>query len=193
MPGAAASLFASWHLDTPLAMTEPTLWTIGHSTRSIDELTAILHAHRIEAVADVRRFPASRRLPQFHTDALEQALGSSDIGYTWIGALGGRRRAAPDSPNDGWRHPAFRGYADYIATEEFAAGLFELLLVARGLDTAIMCAEILWWRCHRRLIADVMSVLGWRVVHIYDASKAEEHQLAPPAYRVDGQLSYVRG
>jgi len=172
-------------------MTQTTLWTVGHSTRSVDELTAILRAYRIEAVADVRRFPASRRLPQFHADALAQSLGSSDIGYTWIGALGGRRRATPDSPNDGWRHPAFRGYADYIATEEFATGLFELLLVARGLNTAIMCAEILWWRCHRRLIADVMTVLGWRVVHIHDAAKSEDHRLAPPAHLVGGQLSYV--
>ena len=88
-------------------------------------------------------------------------------------------------------HPAFRGYADYIATEEFATGLFELLLVARGLNTAIMCAEILWWRCHRRLIADVMTVLGWRVVHIHDAAKAEEHRLAPPTHLVGGQLSYA--
>ena len=172
-------------------MIEPTLWTIGHSTRSLDELTAVFHAHRIEAVADVRRFPASRRLPQFNADVLEQSLVARDIGYTWIGALGGRRRAAPDSPNDGWRHPAFRGYADYISTEEFATGLFELLLVARGVNTAIMCAEILWWRCHRRVIADVVTVLGWRVVHIHDAAKTEEHQLALPAHRVGGQLSYA--
>src|SRR5690242_16776215 len=148
---------------TPLIPPDtPTLWTIGHSTRTLDELTAALRAYQIEAVVDVRRFPASRRLPQFHAEALEQGLAAANIAYAWIPALGGRRRVMPDSPNDGWRHPAFRGYADYIATEEFAEGLFELLLMARGLNTAIMCAEVLWWRCHRRLIADVMTVLGWR-------------------------------
>jgi uncharacterized protein (DUF488 family) len=172
-------------------MTVSTLWTVGHSTRSIDQLTAVLRAHQIEAVLDVRRFPASRRLPQFHTDALEESLTASNIGYAWIGALGGRRRVAPDSPNDGWRHPAFRGYADHIATEEFAEGLFELLLIAGGLNTAVMCAEVLWWRCHRRLIADVMTTLGWRVMHIYDAAKTEEHHIAAPARIVRGRLSYT--
>ena len=172
-------------------MSKPTLWTIGHSTRTLDELTGALHAHQIEAVADVRRFPASRRLPQFHGEALAQSLATDGIAYAWIPALGGRRRTAPDSPNDGWRHPAFRGYADYIATEEFADGLFELLLIARGLNTAIMCAEVLWWRCHRRLIADVMTTLGWRVMHIRDATKVEEHRLALPARVVDGQLTYA--
>src|SRR5262245_40788452 len=120
-------------------MSKPTLWTVGHSTRSAAELMAVLQAYDIEAVVDVRRFPASRRLPQFHAEALEQSLAVSNIGYAWIGALGGRRRVAPDSPNGGRRHPAFRGYADYVATEDFADGLFELLMVAEGVHTAIMC------------------------------------------------------
>src|SRR5690606_11927164 len=125
-----------------------------------------LDAHRIEAVADVRRFPGSRRLPQFQQDALAGALEAHGIGYLWIPSLGGRRRPTPDSPNTGWRHPAFRGYADHLATAEFADGLFELLMLAGGLRTAVMCAEVLWWRCHRRLISDVLTSLGVDVLHI---------------------------
>lgn len=166
------------------------IWTIGHSTRSADELLAVLAAFEIELVADVRRFPGSRRLPQFGSAALEQSLEAHGIAYRWLPSLGGRRRPDPDSPNVAWRHAAFRAYADHVASEEFAEGLFELLMVAGGLRTAVMCAEVLWWRCHRRLIADVLTSLGIVVVHIQDATKAEEHRLAAPARMVDGQLSY---
>lgn len=166
------------------------IWTIGHSTRSADEFLALLDAYRIELVADVRRFPGSRRLPQFDAAALDQSLGTHGIAYHWLPALGGRRRPAPDSPNVAWHHAAFRAYADHTASEEFAAGLLELLMLAGGLRTAIMCAEVLWWRCHRRLIADVLTALGMRVVHILDATKAEEHRLAGPARLVRGRLSY---
>ncbi len=169
----------------------PTVWTIGHSTRPVDDLLAVLTAHEIELVADVRRFPGSRRLPWFNAEPLDAALATQGIARLWIPALGGRRRPLADSPNLGWRHPAFRGYADHLATEEFAAGLFELTMAARGLRTAIMCSEVLWWRCHRRLIADVLVSLGIPVMHIRDASAAEAHRLAPPARIVDGRLSYV--
>jgi uncharacterized protein (DUF488 family) len=108
----------------------------------------------------------------------------------WIPALGGRRRPQPESINVGWRHTAFRGYADHVASEEFAEGLFELLMIAHGLRTAIMCAEVLWWRCHRRIIADVLVSLGIDVVHIADATHAAPHQLAAPARLVGGRLSY---
>jgi uncharacterized protein (DUF488 family) len=172
-------------------LTSSTIWTIGHSTRSIDELLAVLSAHHIEAIVDVRRFPGSRRLPQFAAETLEASLAASGIDYRWIAALGGRRRPDPSSPNDGWRHPAFRAYADHIATEEFAAGLFELLMIAGGLGTAIMCAEILWWRCHRRIIADVLTSLGHEVRHIRDAGEAELHRLGPPARLVGGVLMYA--
>ena len=168
-----------------------TVWTIGHSTRTADELVAVLEAHEIEVVADVRRFPGSRRLPQFGASALETALGAAGVSYHWIGALGGRRRADPASPNDAWQNDAFRGYADHIETEEFADGLFELLVAASGLRTAVMCAELLWWRCHRRLIADVLTSLGYDVRHIRDAGPAELHALAPPARLVDGVLTYA--
>ena len=167
-----------------------TVWTVGHSTREPDRFLSILTADDIELVADVRRFPGSRRLPHFASGALADRLGESGIAYQWIPALGGRRRPDQASVNLGWRHPAFRGYADYIATEEFAAGLFELLLLAHGLRTAVMCAEVLWWRCHRRIIADVLTSIGVSVVHIRDENTAETHRLAPPSRLVRGRLTY---
>lgn len=174
-----------------MAHPDDTIWTIGHSTRGIDEFIAALAAYDIELVADVRRFPGSRRLPQFASATLEPALAEHGVAYHWFPALGGRRRPSPDSPNLGWRHPAFRAYADHVASEEFAEGLFELLMVARGLRTAVMCAEVLWWRCHRRIIADVLTSLGMEVVHIRDAEHAEVHQLEPPARLVRGRLTYI--
>ena len=168
-----------------------TIWTIGHSTRSADDFLAVLAAHDIETLVDVRRFPGSRRLPQFGSDALAASLASHDIAYQWLPELGGRRRPDPASPNDGWRNDAFRAYADHIASEEFARGLSALLTLAAGARTAIMCAELLWWRCHRRLIADVLTSLGHEVRHIRDAGEAERHELAPPARIVDGVLTYA--
>lgn len=168
-----------------------TVWTVGHSTRPIDDFLALLAGYDIELVADVRRFPGSRRLPQFTSPALEERLGASGIAYHWLPALGGRRRPDPASVNLGWRHPAFRAYADHIATEEFAEGLFELLMLAQGLRTVVMCAEVLWWRCHRRLIADVLTSLEISVVHIRDIESAETHHLALPARLVGGRLTYT--
>lgn len=168
-----------------------TVWTLGHSTREMDEFLSIVKAHEIELIADVRRFPASRRLPQFESSALESALAAQGIAYRWLESLGGRRRPDAESPNSGWRHPAFRAYADYAATEEFATGLNELLMLASGLRTAVMCAEVLWWRCHRRIIADVLVSLGVRVIHLRDESNAELHVLGPPARLFKGGLSYA--
>lgn len=168
-----------------------TVWTLGHSTRTLEAFLAVLKAHRIEAVVDVRRFSGSRRLPQFRGEALQAALDAHGIAYHWLPALGGRRRPAPDSPNVAWRNAGFRGYADHVASEAFAEGFFELLLIAGGLRTAVMCAEVLWWRCHRRLIADVLSSLGHEVIHIRDASSAAPHRLAAPARLVRGELSYA--
>jgi uncharacterized protein (DUF488 family) len=172
-------------------MTHPAIWTVGHSTRPIDAFLGALEARGIELVADVRRFPGSRRHPQFGADALEHSLSGQGIAYRWLPSLGGRRRADGGSPNTGWRHPAFRAYADHVATEEFAAGLFELLVLAGGLRTAIMCSETLWWRCHRRLIADVLTSLDISVTHIYDATKVEPHHLTAPARMDRGVLTYV--
>jgi uncharacterized protein (DUF488 family) len=156
------------------------IWTIGHSTREIGDFLAVLEAYDIELVADVRRFPGSRRLPQFGQTELADALAAQGIAYHWIPALGGRRRPDPDSVNVNWRHPAFRGYADHVATEEFATGLTELLTLAYGLRTAVMCAEVLWWRCHRRIIADVLTSIGIEVIHIRDATKSEVHRITVP-------------
>ena len=172
--------------DVPLSV-----WTVGHSTRSSAEFRRLLTVHDIELVADVRRFPGSRRLPYFATDPLVADLAEEAILYRWIPELGGRRRPSPTSINLAWRHTAFRAYADHIATEEFAVGLDELLMLAYGLRTAIMCAELLWWRCHRRLIADVLTSLGIEVIHLRDDGPGELHHLGPPARLVRGTLSYV--
>ena len=168
-----------------------TVWTVGHSTRTLEGLLAVLRRYRIEAVADVRRFPGSRSQPQFQRPVLAAALDAAAIDYVWLRGLGGRRPPAANSPNTAWRHPAFRGYADHLASEEFAAGLFELLMVAPGLRTAVMCAEVLWWRCHRRLIADVLVSLGAQVIHILDAETAQAHRLTAPARLERGVLTYV--
>jgi uncharacterized protein (DUF488 family) len=150
----------------------------------------VLETYEIELIADVRRFPGSRRLPQYAGPALEASLAARGIAYQWLPSLGGRRRPDPDSLNVAWRVPAFRAYADHVATEEFAEGLFELLMIGHGLRTAILCAEVLWWRCHRRIIADVLTSVGVPVVHIRDERVAEPHRLAPPARLVRGRLSY---
>lgn len=167
-----------------------TVWTVGHSTRHIDDFLTLLVSYSIELVADVRRFPGSRRLPQFNAAALEEALAARGIAYLWIPALGGRRHPDPASVNLGWRHPAFRGYADHIDTEEFADGLFDLMISAPGLRTAVMCAELLWWRCHRRLIADVLTSLRVPVVHIRDRHTSEVHRLVAPARMANDRLTY---
>ena len=154
-----------------------TIWTIGHSTRSLDEFLELLADHRLEAVADVRRFPGSRRYPHFDQAALAARLAEQGIAYRWIPALGGRRRARPDSPNTGWRNASFRGYADHIGSAEFSRGLDELLRLADRLRTALMCAEAVWWRCHRSLIADALVTRGWEVRHILSQAKTDEHRL----------------
>ena len=167
------------------------IWTIGHSTRTGDEFRDTLKAYDIESLIDVRRFPASRRLPQFGSEELAGNLESAGIAYRWLESLGGRRRAAADSINTAWRNDAFRAYADHIASEEFAQGLTELLMVANGLKTVVMCAEVLWWRCHRRLISDVLVTLGADVIHIRDQSHSELHRLVEPARVVWGRLTYA--
>ena len=169
---------------------EPTVWTIGHSTRPIGEFLDLLSESGIEAVADVRRYPGSRHQPQYARDTFSRTIEETGRTYCWLPSLGGRRRPAPDSPNTVWRSAAFRGYADYLATEEFAAGLMQLAMIAGGLRTAIMCAEAVWWRCHRSLIADVLRSLGFRVMHILGTGSVKEHPYTPPARIVAGRLTY---
>jgi uncharacterized protein (DUF488 family) len=156
-------------------ITPPRIWTVGHSTRTFEAFVTLLAAHRIEAIADVRRFPGSRRHPQFGREILERALEAHGIGYRWIPRLGGRRTPRPDSRHTAWRNPSFRAYADHTETEEFRLGLAELLEFTSRQPTAVMCAEQLWWRCHRALIADVLRSRDIEVLHILDAETTQPH------------------
>ena len=172
--------------------TDPaTIWTIGHSTRTLEEFLGLLSKYRIEAIADVRRFPGSRRYPHFASDALAETLPAHGIAYQWLPQLGGRRKVQPGSPNTAWRNASFQGYADYIASAEFAAGLDELLTLAAHTRTALMCAEAVWWRCHRSIISDVLKLRGIEVIHIVDATHTTVHPYTSPARIVDGRLSYA--
>ena len=168
-----------------------TIWSIGHSTRALEEFVELVHEYRVEAIADVRRFPGSRRYPHFASEALAQSLPAHGIAYQWIPKLGGRRKVRADSPNTAWRNASFQGYADYTATAEFAEGLAELLKLASEKRTAMMCAEVVWWRCHRSIVSDVLKLRGIEVVHIIDAKHTTVHPYTSPAHIVDGKLSYA--
>lgn len=168
----------------------PTVMTVGHSTHPIDAFIALLRRHGIELVADVRRFPGSRRLPQFNAEALEQSLAAEGIRYVHLPELGGRRRPVAGSGNQGWRKDGFRGYADHMQSDEFAAGLERLIAAARERRTAMMCAEGLWWRCHRRLVADALVARGGQVLHIGPDGAVTAHELTPFAAVEGTALSY---
>jgi uncharacterized protein (DUF488 family) len=154
-------------------------FTVGHSTRSLEAFIALLKAHSVASLVDVRTVPRSRRNPQFNRDTLPGALQAAGIGYAHVPGLGGFRRTAPGSPNGGWRNVSFRGYADYMQTPEFAQNLEALIGQARRERIALMCAEALPWRCHRSLIADALVVHGIRTEEIIDASRAQAHALTP--------------
>jgi uncharacterized protein (DUF488 family) len=167
------------------------IFTVGHSTRSAEELAAILNGAGVRALADVRAYPSSRRHPQFDRAALQARLAREGIGYRHLPQLGGRRKPRTGSPNGAWREPAFRGYADHMASGEFATGMAALASLAGERAVAIMCAEALWWRCHRRLIADALTVRGWRVLHLGIGANAVAHE--PPPFMVvseDGVITY---
>ena len=168
-----------------------TLWTIGHSTRALDDFLALLHSEGIQTLADVRRFPGSRRHPQFGRDALSDSLGKAGLSYIHFPTFGGRRTKRIDSSqNAGWRVAAFAAYADYMLSEEFARAFEELSTLASQSRTAIMCAEALPWQCHRRLIADQFIAQGWRVCDIVGPNQIREHSLPPFAAVVNGQVTY---
>ena len=152
------------------------VYTVGHGNRTLEELVEALRAHGVTQLADVRSFPGSRRNPQFGREQLERSLPSNGIAYLWMKELGGRRKARPDSPHTGWRVEGFRAYADYMDTPPFATALDELQRMAREAPTAYMCAERLWWQCHRRLISDALTVREIEVLHIFDAQKSERHK-----------------
>lgn len=164
--------------------------TIGHSTRGIDEFVRILKAHGIKQLVDVRTIPKSRRNPQFNRETLGASLAETGIEYHHMPGLGGLRRAKPDSINMAWRNASFRGYADYMQTDEFRKNLDQLIELAGGKSTAIMCAEAVPWRCHRSLVADALLARGIAVTEILSEAKAQPHAMTPFA-RVDGgHVSY---
>jgi uncharacterized protein (DUF488 family) len=167
------------------------IWTIGHSTRAIEKFISLLEEHGIKQLADVRLLPGSRRYPQFNKETLADSLSQAGICYEHFPELGGRRKPRGDSPNTAWRNEAFRGYADYMETEEFGKGVRRLIdLAGEAGPTAIMCAEAVWWRCHRGLISDYLKARGIEVLHIMDANKTEPHPYTSAARIVDGKLSY---
>jgi uncharacterized protein (DUF488 family) len=166
------------------------VYTLGHSTRPLEEFVEILRAFEIATVADIRTIPRSRHNPQFEGDALRTALRRRRLGYVHLAALGGLRHSRKDSPNAGWRNKSFRGYADYMLTEDFEAGLAELREVARDGTVALMCAEAVPWRCHRSLVADALIVRGAEVLDITSPKRATTHRLTRFA-KVDGtRLTY---
>jgi uncharacterized protein (DUF488 family) len=168
------------------------IWTVGHSTRAIDEFISLIQANDIKLLADVRSLPGSRRYPQFNREMLAGSLGKAGIHYEHFPELGGRRKPRSDSHNLAWRNASFRGYADYMETEEFRKGVERLLDLAAGAGpTAIMCAEAVWWRCHRSLISDYLKVRRIGVMHILDANKAQPHPYTSAARIVNGELSYA--
>ena len=166
------------------------IWTVGHSTHSTETFNEILLSNGIEVLVDVRTFPGSRRYPQFNKPALAESLESIGIKYQHEPRLGGRRAPRKDSHNTAWRNAQFRGYADHMETDEFEKGIKELLELAKHSRTTVMCAEAVWWRCHRSLIADYLKAEGHTVIHIMSANKTEEHPFTAAASIVEGKLSY---
>jgi len=167
-----------------------TIWTIGHSTRDWPVFTAMLAEAGIEVLVDVRRFAGSRRNPQFSGETMARELPRAGIGYRPVPELGGRRRPAPDSPNDAWRNSSFRGYADYMMTPQWQAARDGLEALALRHRVAIMCAEALWWQCHRGLISDDLKARGWEVLHLAAPGRVEVHPYTSAARIIDGRLDY---
>jgi uncharacterized protein (DUF488 family) len=173
-------------------MKRPRIFTVGHSTRSIDEFMELLRAHGVKGIVDIRSIPRSRHNPQFNADVLEHSLEENHMSYKHIKELGGLRHARKDSLNLGWRNTSFRGFADYMATPEFSEGLDTLIEIAKTRETAIMCAEAVPWRCHRSLIGDALTKKGWIVRDIMTRTNAARHLLTPFLKTRKGQLTYPK-
>jgi uncharacterized protein (DUF488 family) len=182
----------TWPAEERLQMdkTGITIWTVGHSNRPLNDFLELLTESAIEAVADVRRFPTSRKYPYFNREMLSDSLHEVGIVYEHFSEMGGRRRPRPGSHNTVWLNESFRGYADHLETEEFAAGAERLKQLALNHRTAVMCAEALWWRCHRSLIADYYKASGMAVHHILSSGKTTEHSYTSAARVIEGKLSY---
>jgi uncharacterized protein (DUF488 family) len=169
---------------------KPVVFTIGHSTRTVSEFIEIIKAYGIKKVVDIRTIPKSRHNPQFNTDALRESLNVVKIGYLHMKGLGGLRHALKDSPNTAWRNASFRGFADYMQTEEFKENLEKLIDAAGKQATVVMCAEAVPWRCHRSLIGDALFVHGVRVRHIMSAGSSKDHTLTPWAKVKGRKITY---
>ena len=168
-----------------------TLYTIGHSTRTLDELVEALQAHKIKTLVDIRAFPMSRRLPQFNRESLEKNLPAAGIRYVWMKALGGyRKKTLHESPNIALRNASFRNYADYMLTPEFANAMGELIGLAEKSPTAYMCAERVYFRCHRMLVSDWLVSHGHEVMHIDNTGPFKPHRMTAEGRIIDGQLIY---
>ncbi len=169
------------------------VWTIGHSTHPLAEFVQLLKAFHIEQLVDIRGLPGSNKFPQYNKENLEKTMPKEHIRYVYLNQLGGRQRFHKDSKNTVWHNKSFRAYADYMETEEFAAGLNQLKVLALQCPTAYMCAEAVWWRCHRSMVSDALKVEGWNVMHIMALHTAKEHPYTQPAQVVNGKLIYGSG
>ena len=167
-----------------------TVWTIGHSTRSWEDFVLLLQSFRISVLVDIRNYPGSKRYPHFNKEAMQTALPANSIQYIHLKELGGRRKPVEGSVNTAWRNSAFRGYADYMQTEDFKKAIESLEAIARKKPTAYMCSEAVWWSCHRALVSDYLKWKEWKVMHIMNIEKATEHTYTKPAKIVNGILSY---
>jgi uncharacterized protein (DUF488 family) len=169
---------------------EKIIWTIGHSTRPFDEFVQMLMVYQIQRVVDIRRFPGSKRFPQYNKEVLDEALLQNGIQYTHLESLGGRRYPSPDSIHTAWQVKGFRGYADYMGTGEFKKGIHELERLAGLTRCVYMCTEAVWWSCHRALVSDYLKVRGWEVLHIMSKEKVQEHPYTKAATIINGELTY---
>ena len=179
-------------MTEPAAIEDPghTLWTIGHSTREWEVFTGMLHEAGIEALVDVRRFAGSRRNPQFSGETMARELPRAGVEYVAMPDLGGRRKPDPDTRNTAWRNASFRGYADHMQSPEYRAARARLASLAADRPTTVMCAEAVWWQCHRGLISDDFKADGWTVIHLMAPGRSEPHPYTSAARIVDGELDY---
>ncbi len=166
------------------------IYTIGHSTRSIEVFLQMLKSFEIETLVDIRSFPGSRKYPQFNQEQLQVSVKEEGLRYVHLKELGGRRKVKPDSKNTLWRNDSFRGYADYMETDDFKSGIFKLEAIALTSRTVYMCSEALWWRCHRSMVSDFLKTKGWVVYHIMGERKCEEHHYTSAARIANSEMRY---
>ncbi|HRP01606.1 MAG TPA: DUF488 domain-containing protein [Candidatus Kapabacteria bacterium] len=166
------------------------IYTIGHSTHPIDEFIDILKHYSIEVLIDIRSLPGSRKFPQFNKENLEISMPNSGIEYVHLLGLGGRRRVRKDSTNNRWHNDSFKGYADYMETKEFEISINMLEDIAKNKMSCYMCAEVLWWRCHRSMVSDYLKNNNWEVLHILSKNSTQQHKYTEPAQIINGKLTY---